>query len=185
VKPVATPAKIFSAILAVAAFSLALYLYADDPKFHNAPEEVINLKNPFAGRAAAAQAGGKLYVANCAICHGPRDGGNSGPRARPGASRNRRRSLLVPNNGQPEQRDAILAEVAGERAVGTRDVREVVADGTASAAEETCGCARGPQRKHHFAGAAKAVHGLPFRRARRQPNNYRRGFARGACDEVC
>jgi glucose/arabinose dehydrogenase/mono/diheme cytochrome c family protein len=69
VKPFTTAAKTFSAILAVAAFSLALYLYADDPKFHNAPDEVIGLKNPFAGQAAA-EAGGKLYAANCAICHG-------------------------------------------------------------------------------------------------------------------
>jgi glucose/arabinose dehydrogenase len=70
VKLFATPAKIFSAILAVAVFSMALFLYADDSKFHHAPDEVINLKNPFAGQAPAAEAGGKLFAAHCAICHG-------------------------------------------------------------------------------------------------------------------
>jgi glucose/arabinose dehydrogenase len=70
VKPFATPAKIFSAILAVPAFSLALYLYADDPKFHNAPAEVVGLKNPLAGQPSAVANGAQLFAANCSNCHG-------------------------------------------------------------------------------------------------------------------
>jgi glucose/arabinose dehydrogenase/mono/diheme cytochrome c family protein len=70
VKPFATPAKVFSAIIAVAGFSLALYLYADDPKFHNAPPEATAMKNPFGNQPAAVARGARLFATNCANCHG-------------------------------------------------------------------------------------------------------------------
>jgi glucose/arabinose dehydrogenase len=45
---------------------------AQDAHFHNAPTDTKELKNPFAGKAAAATAGAELYAANCASCHGQR-----------------------------------------------------------------------------------------------------------------
>ena len=51
--------------------STALVLAADvDVKFHNAPASTRATKNPYAGQAAAAQAGKALYARNCLSCHG-------------------------------------------------------------------------------------------------------------------
>ncbi|HWO36005.1 MAG TPA: c-type cytochrome [Candidatus Acidoferrum sp.] len=51
--------------------STALVLAADvDAKFHNAPTSTRATKNPYAGQAAAAQAGKALYARNCLSCHG-------------------------------------------------------------------------------------------------------------------
>ena len=51
--------------------STALVLAADvDAKFHNAPASTRATKNPYAGQAAAAQAGKALYARNCLSCHG-------------------------------------------------------------------------------------------------------------------
>jgi mono/diheme cytochrome c family protein len=176
------------AIVVVAIFLIEVTLRADDAKFHNAPDEVIGLKNPYAGQAAAAEAGGKLYAANCAICHGQSGQGTGeipalmrGPAQ---AATDGEVFWFITtgslNSGMPSWQKLPEKErwelVTFVKSLPTTrrapPKRHVVA-------------ACGPRRKHHFAGAAKAFHGLPFRRAWRQPKNYRRGFARGACDEVC
>jgi glucose/arabinose dehydrogenase len=43
---------------------------ATDQPFHNAPESVKNLKNPYAGQPAAVAQGRRLYARNCLSCHG-------------------------------------------------------------------------------------------------------------------
>jgi mono/diheme cytochrome c family protein len=43
---------------------------ADPPDFHHAPLSAASLENPYRGQTAAAQAGGELYAAHCAACHG-------------------------------------------------------------------------------------------------------------------
>ena len=43
---------------------------ADAPDFHHAPLSAASLANPYRGQASAAQAGGRLYAAYCAACHG-------------------------------------------------------------------------------------------------------------------
>ncbi|HUA14198.1 MAG TPA: PQQ-dependent sugar dehydrogenase [Verrucomicrobiae bacterium] len=45
-------------------------LYAVDTKFHDAPDSAKELKNPYAGEAAAVEAGRELYTRNCLACHG-------------------------------------------------------------------------------------------------------------------
>ena len=43
---------------------------ASPPDFHHAPASASSLENPYPGKAAA-EAGGQLYAAHCAACHGP------------------------------------------------------------------------------------------------------------------
>jgi mono/diheme cytochrome c family protein len=43
--------------------------------FHNAPASVIHMANPVAGSMKAAQAGRKLYIYECAQCHGDKGEG--------------------------------------------------------------------------------------------------------------
>jgi glucose/arabinose dehydrogenase len=43
---------------------------ADPPAFHHAPLSAVSLENPYRGQWSAAQAGGQLYAAHCAACHG-------------------------------------------------------------------------------------------------------------------
>ena len=38
--------------------------------FHQAPPSAASLENPYRGQRSAAQAGGRLYAAHCAACHG-------------------------------------------------------------------------------------------------------------------
>ena len=45
-------------------------VFAQQVTFHNAPESAAQMKNPYAGKPAAASAGKKLYAQNCAQCHG-------------------------------------------------------------------------------------------------------------------
>jgi glucose/arabinose dehydrogenase len=45
-------------------------LAAQDAHFHNAPPSAAQLKNPYEGQPAAAEAGAKIYATNCAACHG-------------------------------------------------------------------------------------------------------------------
>ena len=60
-----------SRIAAMILLSTALVLAADvDAQFHNAPASTRATKNPYAGQAAAAQAGKALYARNCLSCHG-------------------------------------------------------------------------------------------------------------------
>jgi glucose/arabinose dehydrogenase len=60
--------------LALAVCFIALFspsrLAAQDAHFHNAPASSAHLGNPYAGQQAAVAAGAKLYVTNCAACHG-------------------------------------------------------------------------------------------------------------------
>jgi mono/diheme cytochrome c family protein len=44
--------------------------FAQQPTFRNAPLAAGTTPNPYAGNAAASAAGAKLYVQNCAQCHG-------------------------------------------------------------------------------------------------------------------
>jgi glucose/arabinose dehydrogenase len=57
------------AICFIALFSPS-WLAAQDAHFHNAPSSSAHLENPYAGQQAALAAGAKLYVTNCAACHG-------------------------------------------------------------------------------------------------------------------
>jgi mono/diheme cytochrome c family protein len=43
---------------------------AGPPDFHHAPLSAASLENPYRGQPPAAQAGGQLYAAHCAACHG-------------------------------------------------------------------------------------------------------------------
>ena len=45
-------------------------LIAQQPTFRNAPASAAADKNPYAGNATAAAAGKKLYLQDCAQCHG-------------------------------------------------------------------------------------------------------------------
>ncbi|MGP8157575.1 MAG: PQQ-dependent sugar dehydrogenase [Candidatus Acidiferrales bacterium] len=48
---------------------------AQTSRFHNAPAEAVQVKNPYAGQPDAAQAGANLYARNCSACHGDRGQG--------------------------------------------------------------------------------------------------------------
>lgn len=54
-----------------------MVLRAVDKKFHDAPDSVKALKNPYEGQADAVDAGKTLYARNCLACHG-RTGKGSG-----------------------------------------------------------------------------------------------------------
>ncbi|MFZ0314551.1 MAG: cytochrome c [Candidatus Korobacteraceae bacterium] len=63
----------FSYVLIVLAAVLILWVtptFAQQPNFRNAPASAAGATNPYAGNAAAAAAGGKLYAQDCAQCHG-------------------------------------------------------------------------------------------------------------------
>lgn len=57
-------------ILILAVSVLPMSLHAVDKNFHNAPDSSKKQKNPYEGRAAAAEAGKRLYARNCLSCHG-------------------------------------------------------------------------------------------------------------------
>jgi len=61
-----------SVIIAAATMLPVVSVFARgvDKKFHNAPESVQQLKNPYEGNDAAAQAGKPLYGKYCLSCHG-------------------------------------------------------------------------------------------------------------------
>jgi glucose/arabinose dehydrogenase len=60
-----------AALISAAILLMAASLLANvDKKFHNAPESAQNMKNPYEGDDAAAQAGKPLYAKNCLSCHG-------------------------------------------------------------------------------------------------------------------
>ena len=56
-------------ILSVALF--CSFAFAQNSSFHQAPASAAEMKNPYAGSAAAASNGAKLYAMNCGSCHGP------------------------------------------------------------------------------------------------------------------
>jgi mono/diheme cytochrome c family protein len=61
--------SVFMATIA-AAILMQSPLKAQDSQFHGAPASAASDKNPYAGRAGAAQAGANLYARSCAPCHG-------------------------------------------------------------------------------------------------------------------
>lgn len=67
--------RIRDLIVIITVFSAAVFLvftpsFAQQPRFRNAPASASQIKNPYAGNAAAAAAGKKLYGAKCVQCHG-------------------------------------------------------------------------------------------------------------------
>ncbi len=62
-----SPAIITAAVLLPV---VSLLAFDADTKFHNAPDSAQNMKNPYEGDDAAAQAGKPLYAKNCLSCHG-------------------------------------------------------------------------------------------------------------------
>ena len=71
----AVPLSLRAQLLLAAGGFLGLFLAlpsgaADPAGFHQAPASAAQLVNPYKGQAAAATAGGGLYAANCAACHG-------------------------------------------------------------------------------------------------------------------
>jgi glucose/arabinose dehydrogenase len=58
-------------LLGLSGFLLFPSSRAQTTRFHDAPQSASEMKNPDAGKKDAADAGAKLYAANCAACHGP------------------------------------------------------------------------------------------------------------------
>ena len=50
--------------------SMALFAFAQNAGFHNAPASAVEMTNPNAADSQAAAGGKKLYFQNCAQCHG-------------------------------------------------------------------------------------------------------------------
>ena len=71
----------FVTLMLVVAYS---FLSTAESTFHGAPASAAQTQNPYAGQAAAIEAGAKLYSANCGACHGRkgRGTGNVPPLAR-------------------------------------------------------------------------------------------------------
>jgi glucose/arabinose dehydrogenase len=65
----------FLALLSLSAFLMFPSLKAQNARFHDAPASAADSKNPYAGQKPAAEAGAKLYAANCAACHGQKGQG--------------------------------------------------------------------------------------------------------------
>jgi len=58
-------------VAGVSGFLMFSSLRAQTARFHDAPASASTMKNPDAGNKDAAEAGAKLYAANCAACHTP------------------------------------------------------------------------------------------------------------------
>lgn len=58
------------ALIVLATIFWIIPLLAQQPRFRNAPASASAEKNPYAGKAAAAAAGKKLYARYCSPCHG-------------------------------------------------------------------------------------------------------------------
>ncbi len=58
-----------SLVAAAVLLAAGLLLAADDAHFHNAPDSAQAMKNPYADQNSV-QAGRRLYMSNCASCHG-------------------------------------------------------------------------------------------------------------------
>ena len=68
---------LYIALLSVAGFACAMPapLHAQAGGFHDAPPAASRVKNPFAGKPDAAQAGANLYAKKCSLCHGDKGQG--------------------------------------------------------------------------------------------------------------
>ena len=62
--------RILAVMMLCSVFALGLWGFAQQPSFRSAPESAAAMKNPYAGNAAVAASGKKLYAQNCAMCHG-------------------------------------------------------------------------------------------------------------------
>ncbi len=60
----------FLAVLGLSTFGVFPSLKAQNSRFHDAPASADQSKNPYSSQRSAAEAGAKLYAANCAGCHG-------------------------------------------------------------------------------------------------------------------
>jgi glucose/arabinose dehydrogenase len=91
-----------------AALALATTAYAAE-NFRGAPAAAASALNPYRGQAGAAQAGGRLYAADCASCHGAAGQGSGNiPALRQGAAQQATDGALfwfisrgAPANGMP------------------------------------------------------------------------------------
>jgi glucose/arabinose dehydrogenase/mono/diheme cytochrome c family protein len=61
--------------LLFAAVGVCLPVNAQTTPFHGAPGSADQMKNPYAGKRAAAQAGANVFARRCASCHGPTGAG--------------------------------------------------------------------------------------------------------------
>jgi len=62
--------KQIGAFSQIALTVLAMSALANAANFHDAPASAKQMKNPYAGSASAATAGGELFAKRCASCHG-------------------------------------------------------------------------------------------------------------------
>jgi glucose/arabinose dehydrogenase len=62
-------------IISLLALPILPSLKAQNAAFHDAPATAAAMKNPFAGKHAAAVAGAQLYANNCSKCHGDKGQG--------------------------------------------------------------------------------------------------------------
>jgi mono/diheme cytochrome c family protein len=61
---------VLSIVIGIAVIALWVPVFGQGPSFRNAPASASAMKNPYAGKAAAADEGKKFYGQNCAQCHG-------------------------------------------------------------------------------------------------------------------
>ena len=76
-------------VAGISGFLMFSSLRAQTARFHDAPASASAMKNPDAGNQQAAEAGAKLYAANCAACHTPTGKGTGNIPRSPAAPRNR------------------------------------------------------------------------------------------------
>ena len=69
-------ARLATALAGLAALLALSAAAAQSPRFHNAPAETANWRNPFLKSDAEAKAGAALFAHNCAKCHGTRAEGS-------------------------------------------------------------------------------------------------------------
>jgi glucose/arabinose dehydrogenase len=60
-----------ASVLLFATIGVCLPVNAQTASFHGAPPAAEQMKNPYAGKRAAAQSGANLFARHCASCHGP------------------------------------------------------------------------------------------------------------------
>ena len=64
------------AILSLSSLAICPALHAQKTSFHDAPASAVKMKNPYAGKKGAAEAGAKTYASTCAMCHGEKGEGS-------------------------------------------------------------------------------------------------------------